>query len=257
MLAVLKRRRVPPRILPHALSGGASVSHRAYHLSVVAQFVEDLAKMPVEEATNPFQGFHAPGSPAAQRAAHLFAYLRTLTMRPVPALLVGEASSARGMRVTGIPFTCQRTIETNEYFAHQFPLVKAAYSPSREPDAPQWEMSAGIVWPAVARAFPSEAPAFWNIVPVHPHPAGEPWTNRTPRPEEVTQGLEFTRRLIRVLQPGCVVAVGKVAHRALEKAGIEAVPVRHPSHGGGPEFNRGLVAVGKGATRRVAQDGQG
>jgi hypothetical protein len=41
---------------------------------------------------------------------------------------------------------------------------------------------------------------------------------------------------------GCatVLAVGRTAQRMLAEQGIDAIPLRHPSQGGKPEFVRGL-----------------
>ena len=37
--------------------------------------------------------------------------------------------------------------------------------------------------------------------------------------------------------------MGNVGHASLAELGIEATKIRHPAHGGGPEFRDGLLAL--------------
>ena len=122
-------------------------------------------------------------------------------------ILVGEAPGYRGARVSGIPFTSERQL--------------TGKGPA--------EASATMVGRVLDRLDATEAVLLWNAVPTHP---GDESSNRRPTRAEVAGGLEFARRLARGRR---VVAVGRVAHAALGGA-----YVRHPSHGGAAEFERGL-----------------
>jgi len=128
-------------------------------------------------------------------------------------LLVGEAAGYRGARVSGIPFTSERQLT------------------GRGPA----EASATIVHRVLAELGLEEHVLLWNVVPTHPHRAGEPESNRAPRVVEI----EASRRFLEQLAVGRrVVPVGRVAEAALGIAGI-----RHPSRGGANAFRAGLAAL--------------
>jgi uracil-DNA glycosylase len=133
--------------------------------------------------------------------------------RETPVLLVGEAAGYRGARVSGIPFTSERQLT----------------------GAGPAEATATIVHDVLVELGLEPRVLLWNVVPTHPHRAGEPASNRRPTQAEVEAGVPF----LDVLTRGrTVVAVGRVAARALG-----APYVRHPSHGGAEEFRNGLVEL--------------
>ena len=80
----------------------------------------------------------------------------------------------------------------------------------------------------------------WNTVPHHPHAPGAPLSNRRPTVAEIAAGSRFAERLLALLQPAIVVAVGRVAEGVL---GNRAVYVRHPANGGGAAFAAGFKAL--------------
>ena len=128
-------------------------------------------------------------------------------------LLVGEAAGYLGARVSGLPFTSERQL--------------TGKGPA--------EATATIVHRALADLGAEEDVLLWNVVPTHPHRAGEPASNRPPTRGEVEAGAPFLAELARGRR---VVPVGRVAERALGVPGI-----RHPSHGGAQAFREGLVEV--------------
>ena len=72
------------------------------------------------------------------------------------------------------------------------------------------------------------------------HPAdGGPLTNRTPVAGELQAGAIWLVRLLELVEPALVVAVGRTASRMLP--GLPTV--RHPSHGGARRFESELQAV--------------
>ena len=125
-------------------------------------------------------------------------------------LLVGEAAGYRGARVSGIPFTSERQLN--------------GHGPA--------EASATIVHRVLADLGLEESVLLWNVVPTHPGTASG---NRTPTRSEVAAGLPFVERLA---AGRTVIAVGRIAERALG-----AAYVRHPAHGGGKDFQAGLVEL--------------
>jgi uracil-DNA glycosylase len=80
----------------------------------------------------------------------------------------------------------------------------------------------------------------WNTVPTHPHRPGEPLSNRRPGVAEVEAGAAFARRLIELVRPQTVVAVGRIAESVL---GEGATYVRHPANGGGAAFAAGMREI--------------
>jgi hypothetical protein len=127
-------------------------------------------------------------------------------------LLVGEAAGHRGARVSGLPFTSERQL--------------TGVGPA--------EASATIVHRVLDELGLTEQVVLWNIVPTHPHRAGEPASNRRPTVGEI----EAARPFLEVIAKGReVVPVGRVAESALGLGGI-----RHPSHGGARAFRDGLAA---------------
>lgn len=125
-------------------------------------------------------------------------------------LLVAEAPGYRGTRVSGIPLTSERQLTG---------------------DGPA-EATATVVHRTLAELGLADRVLLWNAVPTHP---GDERSNRPPTRPEIEAGLPFALELGRGRR---VVAVGRIAHQAFGGA-----YVRHPAHGGAPEFRAGLVAA--------------
>jgi uracil-DNA glycosylase len=122
-------------------------------------------------------------------------------------LLVAEAPGYRGTRVSGIPLTSERQLTGS--------------GPA--------EATATIVHRVLAELGVADAVLLWNVVPTHP---GNERSNRAPTRAEVEAGVAFVRELARGRR---VLPVGRIAQAALG-----GVYVRHPAHGGAPEFGRAL-----------------
>jgi uracil DNA glycosylase superfamily protein len=122
-------------------------------------------------------------------------------------VLVGEAAGYRGARVSGIPFTSERQLTGS--------------GPA--------EATATIVHRVLARLGVEDEVLLWNVVPTHP---GSETSNRRPTRGEVEAASPFLDELTR---GRTAIAVGRLAAAALD-----APYVRHPSHGGAAEFERGL-----------------
>jgi uracil-DNA glycosylase len=125
-------------------------------------------------------------------------------------VLVGEAAGYRGARVSGLAFTSERQIS------------------GRGPA----EASATIVHRVLADLGLEGSVLLWNVVPTHPGTEG---SNRRPTRAEVDAARPFLAEIVRGRR---AIAVGRVAESVLG-----GPYVRHPSHGGGPEFARGLRAA--------------
>ena len=167
-------------------------------------FVERLAAARIGETFNQY-------TRAPRLCERLVGYLETRASAPI--LLVGEAAGHRGARISGLPFTSERQLT----------------------GAGPAEATATIVQRVLGELGLTDAVLLWNVVPTHPHRAGESASNRRPNRSEVAAGLAFARELARNRR---VVAVGRLAQGSLD-----APYVRHPSHGGSVAFREGLAEL--------------
>jgi len=167
-----------------------------------------------------------PGAPAV-RLANLRHYLGERAGAPV--LAVGEAAGYQGMRWSGIAFTSERDLER---FGPPYAVTCSVR---------RWSEPSGTIVHRVLRELDAERRVIlWNTVPTHPHRPGEPLSNRRPAVAEVAAGAELARRLIALVRPRTVVAVGRIAESVL---GEGATYVRHPANGGGTAFAEGIGAI--------------
>ena len=167
-----------------------------------------------------------PGA-AAIRLANLRSYLAERAGADVVAL--GEAGGYQGMRWSGIAFTSERDLAR---WGEPYRPTCAARSWS--------EPSGTIVHRVLGELGAERRVILWKTVPTHPHRPGAPLSNRRPGVAEVEAGAELARRLIAIVRPQTVVAVGRIAESVL---GDEATYVRHPANGGGAAFAEGMRAI--------------
>jgi hypothetical protein len=151
-------------------------------------------------------------------------------------LLLAEAPGWRGMSVTGVPFVSAREVLAGAYGGLELP---------ERPAAP-WEASSAVVAGVFAN-WQGPLPLTWPIYPHHPFVAGDPHTNRTPRPAEVRQGTPVALELARAFGIETIVAVGRKAQGALEAEGIDAPAVRHPAQGGARQFAEQVAGLNRAA----------
>ena len=154
-------------------------------------------------------------------------------------LLVGEAPSHRGDRLTGIAFTSETVMlaGVNGHLGEHRGYGKATPGPQRSTEA-----SATMVWGTIREMRP--LPLLWNAFPFHPFHDGNPLSNRAPTADELQIGAPFVEELLRLF-PSIerVVAIGNLASRSLTMLGIEHEKVRHPSQGGKKKFVDGMARL--------------
>jgi len=166
------------------------------------------------------------------RRENLRTYVSHFDRRPT-ILLVGEAPGPNGCRFSGVPFTSEFQL-----VSQSLPFAGRQSSSRAEPYK---EASATTFWSAM-EGFESQA-FVWNCVPFHPHQEGTPLSIRAPTTAEIREYAHILRGLVDVLQPRHVVSIGNHAARSLRELGISAQHVRHPSHGGAPEFRAGVRRI--------------
>ncbi len=161
---------------------------------------------------------------------------RCWTARP-KVLLVGEAPGFRGMRITGVPFTNRTMFEGPANSFGLFGPGKGYVLPAEAAGVAS-EPTATVMWQVLAEL--EFLPVLWSACPWHTHVPGRPLSNRTPTAAEAALGTPFWQALTELFPIETVVAVGNVAHRSLQRSGLDVPKIRHPAHGGRSAFKRGL-----------------
>ncbi len=147
-------------------------------------------------------------------------------------LLVGEAPSYRGGRLTGIPFTSESIMM--DVLGAECGYRKATPGPKLSTEA-----SATMLWTTIRYIEP--LPLLWNAFPFHPFIRGNPLSNRIPTSGELLIGAPFLQSLLGLFSIERVIAIGNLAARSLTKLGIAHEKVRHPSQGGKRKFLEGMA----------------
>ena len=144
---------------------------------------------------------------------------------------VGEAAGYQGMRWSGIAFT-------SEYDLGRW---RDPYRRSSRRTRPWKEPSGTIVHGVLQEVGAERRVILWNTVPTHPHEAGRELSNRHPTQAEIRGGIPYAERLIAIVKPRQLIAVGRVAARAL--AHRTPLYVRHPAQSGATAFRQGMRAA--------------
>ena len=208
------------------------------------RFIDDLSRVELPaRACNQFarSGEDAHGN--AIRRGNLRRYLEELDAIGPRLLLVGEAVSYRGGRLTGIAFVSETVMLCGVELANGSHLLGSGrgYRKADLGTRVSTEASATMVWGTIREIEP--LPLLWNAFPFHPFVAGNPLTNRMPTPAELEIGERFLTRLIRLFDIEQVAAVGNQASFSLTRLGVPHEKVRHPSQGGKNLFVAGMARI--------------
>ena len=98
------------------------------------------------------------------------------------------------------------------------------------------ERTAAFVWRLLDRI--DRHTFLWNVFPLHPHQAGQSFSNRHHDARERRAGEEALAELIGLLRPERLIAIGNDAAASAGRIGgnTPVVRVRHPSYGGQNDF---------------------
>ena len=195
-----------------------------------------------ERAVNQFSRTTGDLQGNAIRRRNLRLYLTELAALEPRMLLIGEAVSYRGGRLTGIAFVSETVmlggVETSSgrILGADRGYRKATAGPKLSTEA-----SATMVWGTIAGIRP--LPLLWNAFPFHPFHPGEPDSNRVPSAAELLLGEKFIGRLLRLFPIEQIVAIGNQASLSLTRMDIAHEKVRHPSQGGKNLFVAGMARL--------------
>jgi hypothetical protein len=197
----------------------------------VETLLRDLAEASIGRTFNQYRqsGPDDVSDAAEIRVANLRAYLRA--RRDADVLALGEAAGYQGMRWSGIAFTSERDL------ARWGP----PFRPTSRGRKNGWSEPSGTIVHRVLGELDAEHRVIvWNTVPTHPHKPGLPLSNRRPSVSEIEAGAGFVERLLTIVRPRVIVAVGRVAEDIL---GPRATYVRHPANGGATAFADGMARL--------------
>jgi len=176
----------------------------------------------------------------AIRRRNLRLYLEELDAIGPRMMLVGEAVSYRGGRLTGIAFVSEALMLSGIDLANGSRILGADHGYRKATPGPKLstEASATMVWETIRTIEP--LPLLWNAFQFHPFRPENALSNRVPTPAELEIGSRFIDRLMRLFDFEIVVAIGNQAAASLTKMGIAHEKVRHPSMAGKPQFVAGM-----------------
>lgn len=209
------------------------------------RFMASLAAVEVSDrACNQYSDSSGDLRANAVRRSNLRRYLEEHEDIGPDTLLIGEAPSYRGGRLTGIAFVSETLLLAGVDIAGRHGRILGAeqgYRRATSTPRPSTEASATMVWGTIRTLEP--LPLLWNAFPFHPFHRGNPQSNRVPASAELAIGQPFIEALLRLFPIRRVVAIGNQAAASLTKLGIDHVKVRHPSQGGKNLFVAGMARL--------------
>ena len=209
------------------------------------RFIDALSNTIVSErACNQYSRIEGDLRGNAIRRRNLRLYLSDLDAIGPRMLLVGEAPSYRGGRLTGIPFVSETVMMAGADRGYR----KATVGPRLSTEA-----SATMVWETIREIEP--LPILWNAFPFHPFHDGDPNSNRVPTSGELAIGAPFIEWMLRLFPIRLVIAIGNQASISLTRLGIAHDRVRHPSQGGKRMFVEGMMSSTKKAQLQQIKEG--
>ena len=207
------------------------------------RFVSDLGSVELSErATNQFSHTTGDLQGNAVRRRNLRLYLDEMDAIGPRMLLIGEAVSYRGGRLTGIAFVSESVMlggmdtRSGRILGADHGYRKATPGPKLSTEA-----SATMVWETISEISP--LPLLWNAFPFHPFGSDSADSNRAPTANELLIGQTFIERLLGLFAFEQIVAIGNHASLSLQRMEIEHTKVRHPSQGGKNLFVEGMARL--------------
>ncbi len=196
------------------------------------QFVEALGALDFENTFNPYSNrcpVHDLDDAPRRRSESLLSMLEVAAKTDVDSIWIGRDLGYRGGRRTGLALTDDIHIH-----AHAQRWGVSVERPTKGEAVA--ERTAAVIWSILSHI---EAPVFlWNVFPLHPHETDDPFSNRSHNSRERRAGEELLFRLIRLLKPRRLIAIGNdaalTAYRLADHH--EVIKARHPSYGGQTQF---------------------
>jgi hypothetical protein len=198
-------------------------------------FVRLVAGLKFDHSFNPYSDtcpeIDRPEA-ALSRRHNLQAVVEAALKNKVRSIWIARDLGYRGGRRTGLALTDEVHLAHHARLLGTGPLSKSTHG------HPIAERTATVIWQMLLKI---KEPIFlWNIFPLHPHNPGDPMSNRCHTKSERISSRHVLDRLMELLKPDFVLAIGRDSQAALGELGIDARTVRHPSYGGQTEFIQGV-----------------
>lgn len=201
-------------------------------------FADALAKTSLPSVFNPYADCcptHDRPDAAQVRRRNLIRCLDAAIAAQVDTIWVARDLGYRGGRRTGVPLTDEIHLDQAAALMGGIALDRATQGPAVA------ERTAAVVWKVLGRI--GEPVVLWNIFPLHPHEANDPFSNRCHTRAEREATWPLLVALIAMIKPRRIVAIGRDAGVALDGLDIPVEIVRHPSYGGQAEFISGVNRI--------------
>ena len=172
---------------------------------------------------------------ASVRRRNLTKCLEAAIDLQVDTIWIARDLGYRGGRRTGVALTDEVHLGTASALMGDINLERATCGPAVS------ERTAAVIWRILAHVG---QPVFlWNVFPLHPHDANDPFSNRCHTRTERETTWPLLLALIDMIKPERVVAIGREAGLALPSIELPIHVVRHPSYGGQTDFINGVCAL--------------
>jgi len=201
-------------------------------------FARALAAIQLQSVFNPYRdncALHDRLDAAGVRRRNLVRWLNAALDARVETIWIARDLGYRGGRRTGVPLTDEVHLGPAGALMGGIELQRATRGPIVA------ERTAAIVWRVLSRV--GEPVVLWNIFPLHPHEADDPFSNRCHTRAERHVTWPLLTALIEMTRPKRLVAIGRDAGLALSGIDIPVHLVRHPSYGGQADFVAGMYAL--------------
>ncbi|QOZ31649.1 uracil-DNA glycosylase [Bradyrhizobium sp. CCBAU 53421] len=198
-------------------------------------FAQALAETRLPSVFNPYADCCATydrADAARIRRRNLVRCLDAALTAHVDTIWIARDLGYRGGRRTGVPLTDEVHLSHAAALMGGIALDRATRGPVVA------ERTAAIVWSVLTRI--GEPAVLWNIFPLHPHEADDPFSNRCHTRAEREATWPLLTALIAMIKPRRIVAIGRDAGMALNGLDTTVEIVRHPSYGGQAEFISGV-----------------
>lgn len=202
-------------------------------------FVSMVRELKFPNTFNPYaercELYDKPHAPEI-RARVLLDMLRAAGRVNIDAIWIGRDLGHRGGRRTGLALT--------DDFRYSIHTRRWGVDVDRPTVGPMvGERTATVVWEMLEQI--DEHIFLWNLFPLHPFPEDDAYRNRAHSAIERVAGVELLLRLVSLLRPRRIVAIGKDSARALMNGLVEVDvwDVRHPSYGGERLFREQVASL--------------
>ena len=195
-------------------------------------FVKEICSLSFENTFNPYSDrcdTHDYYDAPKKRRTLLLNILDAASEVEVDSIWIGRDLGYRGGRRTGLALTddVHLSHHARRWGVEVGRLTKGQAVPER---------TAAVIWDMLSAI--DNSVFLWNVFPLHPYEAGDPFSNRAHNAQERNAGEELLGLLVEFLKPKKLIAIGNDAEKTAHKISGDAqvLKVRHPSYGGQTEF---------------------